>query len=105
MELSIEDVKRIAEATAQEVVDNLHRYGPTYQEPKSVLQGIEASMTEEQTAINWYLRRAQHAEDNEDLETATRYREIAKDESHHWEQLSDRWQNVKGHIKGVITVS
>lgn len=90
MALSEREIAEIAEASANELINNLHRYSLTYQDPKTVAKGLEQSMGEELTAANWYRQRAKQALSKQDKTTADLYEEIAKDEDEHYALFNNR---------------
>jgi len=90
MVMTREEVQEIARATAQAVVDSLHRYPIEYQEPANVRQGLTESMGEELTAAYFYRQRARHAIDHLDATTAALYEHIAGEEDQHWRDFSKR---------------
>jgi rubrerythrin len=97
MVMTRDEVKGIARETAQEVINFLHRYQIAYQEPKTVLEGVQSSMGEELTAADWYRRRAINARlKHNDEETAKVYEDIAADEDDHYASFSKRADAISG---------
>jgi rubrerythrin len=97
MVMSMDEVKGIARETAQEVINLLHRYQIAYQEPKTVLEGVQSSMGEELTAADWYRRRAINARlKHGDEETAKVYEYAANDEDEHYVLFSKRADVISG---------
>jgi rubrerythrin len=94
--LSREEIEEIAQVTAQEVINKLHRYAMTFQMPASVAEGLRESMGEELTAADWYLRRAKNARVvHGDEETAKLYEDIAKDEAQdHYVRFGQRLEEI-----------
>ncbi len=98
MDLSREEINRIAMATAQEVVNKLHRYAITYHSPATVEEGLSESMGEELTAGDWYRRRAAEAREKfGDEATARLYEDIARDElDDHYLRFGKRLEEIRG---------
>ena len=96
MEISREEIAEIAKATAQHVLENLHRYTVEYKEPATIEQGLRDSMIEEKTAEDWYKKRAKHARDLKDEITARKYEHIAGEEHRHWQELNEQRDIVGG---------
>jgi len=92
--LSEREIAQIAQASAQELINNLHRYALTYQDPKTVSQGLSHSMGEELTAANWYRQRARHARMKGDDTTARLYEHIAGEEDEHYRQFNERLDEI-----------
>jgi rubrerythrin len=90
MALSREEVESIAQATAQRVLENLHRYAIGYDVPITIVGGLRESMVEESTAANWYRRRAVDARLKEDIPTAALYEHIASEEDQHYREFHQR---------------
>ncbi len=97
MELSREEVEAIAEATAIYVVGRLHRYTVEYKEPATVRTGLRESMAEEETATDWYRRRAKNARENNDESTAGLYTHIAEEEEAHHREFQRQLQITGQH--------
>jgi rubrerythrin len=89
-----DEVVRIAQTSADELISKLARYALTYKEPVSVPEGLRESMGEELTAANWYRRRAQHARAHGDNKTADLYEHIARDEDGHYISLTQRFDQI-----------
>jgi rubrerythrin len=97
MVMTRDEITEVARATAQEVINQLHSYQIAYQDPKTVLEGLQQSMGEELTAGNWYRRRAINARlKHGDEETAKIYEEIAGDEDSHYVLFSKRADVISG---------
>jgi rubrerythrin len=97
MEMTRDEITEVARASAQEVINMLHRYQLAYQEPKTVLEGIQQAMGEELTAANWYRRRAINARlKHGDEESAKVYEEVAADEDDHYVLFSKRADVLSG---------
>lgn len=94
MALSLDEIDRIAQASANELINNLHRYALTYQDPKTIPQGLNQSMGEELTASNWYRQRAHHALSKGDKKTAELYEHIVKEEDEHYMSLNQRLDQI-----------
>lgn len=94
MALPREEIDRIAQASANELINNLHRYALTYQDPKTIPQGLSHSMAEELTASNWYRKRARHALSVGDKKTAELYEHIAKEEDEHYMSFNQRLDQI-----------
>ena len=90
MELSREEIRDIGIATAQHVLEGLHRYTVDYVPPSSIQQGLRDSMIEERTANDWYHRRAKMAGQLGDKTTADLYIHIAGEEEQHWKEFGSR---------------
>jgi rubrerythrin len=101
MGLSREEVESIAQATAQRVVESLHRYAMSYQIPITIVGGLRDSMVEESTAANWYRRRAVDAKAQGDTATAELYEHIAKEEDQHYQEFQERAKALKDEITPV----
>lgn len=96
MEITAEQVTQLAKISAQMVVDKLHRYALTYQEPATIEQGLMESMGEELTATDWYRRRAKMARDLGDEQTALLYEDILNDEENdHYPRLAKRLEEIR----------
>jgi rubrerythrin len=94
MALSKEDIQKIAETSAQQVLESLHRYTVAYQEPRDVEDGLLNSMVEERTASYWYHQRAEHARRQGDKDTAELYEHVAKEEDEHYEEFRKRTKEL-----------
>jgi rubrerythrin len=90
MALSREEIDQIAKAIAEELTITIRRYSQSYEEPKSVKEGLAQSMGEELTASMWYQLRARKAQDEGDTKTAELYRHIAEEENQHYNEFSRR---------------
>lgn len=91
MPLSEDEIKEIAKASAQTVLEGLHRYAVAYKEPETIEQGLQDSMVEERTAADWYRNRAQNAADYyADAKTIALYQDIAVDEDEHYDRFKKR---------------
>jgi rubrerythrin len=90
VELSREEVVKIAQETAQRVLEGIHRYAVNYKPPESIQEGLSDSMIEERTAADWYRRRAMDARLKEDITTADLYEHIAKEEDQHYQEFQER---------------
>jgi hypothetical protein len=101
MGLSREEVEKIGQETAQRVLEALHRYTITYEEPRSIEQGIRDSMVEESTAANWYRRRAIDARPKHDTVTADLYEHIAKEEDQHYQEFQQRLKALKHEVTSL----
>lgn len=88
MALSREEIIEIARASAQTVLEGLHRYAKEYKEPETVDRGLEDSKIEENTASDWYRKRAKHAAEHGRLKTAALYETIAGQELHHYDEFN-----------------
>jgi rubrerythrin len=100
MPLSKEEIKQIAEASAQAVLESLHRYTVVYKEPETIEQGLQESMIEERTAADWYRKRAKNAADyHVDGETMALYQDIAVDEDEHYTKLNARLQELGKEVE------
>jgi hypothetical protein len=105
MGLSREEIEAIGSSIAQDVLENIHRYTVEYKEPKSIAQGLQDSMVEEKTADDWYMKRAKHAREHGDENTAGLYEHIAGEERNHYEEfriqlVSNVLPHMAGHIAG-----
>ena len=99
MEITRDQIVELAQIQAQIVVNKLHRYAVTYQEPGNVGEGLLESMGEELTAADWYRRRAQHARECGDFETSALYESIATDEEDdHYVRLGKRLEEIQEAI-------
>jgi len=94
MAISREEIGRIAEASANELINNLHRYALTYRNPTTIPQGLNQSMGEELTAANWYRQRARHALSLGDKKTADLYEHIAREEDEHYISFNQRLDQI-----------
>lgn len=101
MGLSREELEKIGQETAQRVLEALHRYTVTYEEPQSIEQGIRESMVEESTAANWYSRRGIDARLKDEVLTADLYEHIAKEEDRHYQELRQRLNALRHEITPV----
>lgn len=90
MELSREEVEKIALESAQKVLEGLHRYAVNYREPKSIGEGLQDSMVEERTAADWYRRRGMDARLKGDETTADLYEHVAREEGQHYQEFKER---------------
>lgn len=96
MALTREEIAEIARASAQAILEELHRYTVEYREPKTVEEGLQDSMIEERTAADWYRKRAKNAADyHVDVETTALYQDIAVDEDEHYDKLNARLQKLR----------
>lgn len=84
MELSSKEIRDIGIATAQHVLEGLHRYTVDYVPPSSVQQALRDSMVEEKTAADWYAKRIKYCQSVGDMEVAKALYEIRKDEEDHY---------------------
>jgi len=96
MGLSREDVEAIGQATAQKVLEQLHRYTVKYEAPITIVGGLEDSMTEESTAAAWYRKRATDARQKKDSTTAEIYEHIAQEEDQHHKEFKERRDIIMG---------
>lgn len=96
MALSREEIAQIAKATAWTVLEGLHRYAVEYKEPETIGQGLQDSMVEESTAIDWYRKRATHAASLKDTKTSALYYHIADEEADHLTKFNKRFEELKG---------
>jgi rubrerythrin len=94
MELSREQIEQIASSTAQNVLENLHRYAVEYKAPATIEQGLRESMIEEKTAVDWYKKRGEHARSQGSETTAGLYLHIAEEEEKHYREFSRQIQIV-----------
>jgi rubrerythrin len=94
MAISRDDIQDIARATAQEVVNKLHRYHVVYQDPETVQQGLTDSIGEELTASFWYRERAKHARRLGDESTALLYEHISGQEDDHHREFNRRLAQI-----------
>lgn len=83
MVASKQETNRIAYDTAE-------RMAKQAAAPADVLSGLAQSMGEELAAGEIYLKRAKHATDKGDCDTARLYQELAAEENRHFEELSAR---------------
>jgi len=90
MELSREEIDEIAQASAQRVLEGIHRYAVDYKEPQTIGEGLRESMVEEKTAADWYRRRGMDARLKSDTKTADLYEHVAKEEDHHHQEFKER---------------
>jgi len=90
MSLSPEEVRQIAQQSAQTVLEGLHRYAKEYKEPETIEQGLRDSMVEESTADDWYSRRAKWARQlpNPRLDLADLWEHVAEEERRHYREFS-----------------
>jgi hypothetical protein len=103
MELSREEVEKIAAATAQSVLENLHQYAVEYKAPATIEQGLRDSMIEEKTAIDWYRKRAKHAHSLKREDIKDLYEHIAEEEEQHYKEFAQELPYLaKG--KGGFTI-
>lgn len=102
MELSRTDIEAIGQATAQTVLEELHRYALRYQEPITIIDGLMDSMTEENTAAAWYRQRAANARQKNDKTTADLYEHIALEEDQHHQEFKDRLAVILGGRHGSL---
>lgn len=102
MGLSREEVEEIARATAQKVLEDLHRYTMSYQLPITIVGGLGDSMVEESTAANWYRRRAVDAKAQGDILTADIYEHIAKEEDQHYQEFKERLNGLRHEVTPAI---
>jgi rubrerythrin len=100
--LSREEIEQIAKSSAQTVLEGLHRYAVDYKEPETIEQGLQDSMIEESTAIDWYRKRAKHASSLQDPKTASVYLHIADDEADHLVDFKARLQGLAKQGSPVI---
>lgn len=100
MGLSRADVEAIGQATAQIVVEQLHRYSVKYQDPITIVEGLQDSMIEESTAAAWYRKRATDAQQKNDPTTAELYEHIAKEEDQHHQEFKARLDIILGVKSG-----
>lgn len=84
MELSSKEIRDIGIATAQHVLEGLHRYTVDYVPPSSVQQALRDSMVEEKTAADWYAKRIKYCQSVGDMEVGKALYEIRKDEEDHY---------------------
>lgn len=94
MTLTREEIAQLAEASALEVINKLHRYPVTYHRPKTIQEGLQESMGEELTASNWYRERAKDARSRGDEKTALLYEDIAGDEDDHYREFNGRLDEI-----------
>jgi len=66
----------------------------TYKDPRDIGTGLSQSALEEDIASNWYMKRAKHARDNGDEETAKLYEHIANEESVHQKEFNQRFDKI-----------
>jgi len=80
--------------------DNYIRDGirATYKNPEDVVAGLAQSMVEEQTAFEWYIRRAITAKEWGDMETYELYMHIADEEDAHKNELAARVAKLRTSI-------
>ena len=103
MALSREEIVEIGKATAQAVLEGLHRYAVDYKEPTTVEEGLQDSMIEERTATDWYRKRAKHAASVHDTKTAGLYFHIAVEEADHYEKFKARLSKLRGELVNEVT--
>lgn len=103
MALSREEIEQLARATAQEVVNTLHRYPRVYQDPENVLNGLSQSMEEEITAEKWYRLRAEHARRQGDELTAELYEHIAGEEDGHYREFLKQTGKILQKERAEVT--
>jgi bacterioferritin (cytochrome b1) len=96
MGLSEIDIKAIASATAEKVLQDLRHYALQYKDPFTVLDGLMDSMTEEDRAVVWYRSRAANARQKQDPTTAELYEHIAKEEEQHHQEFKERLGIILG---------
>jgi hypothetical protein len=84
MELSSKEIRDIGIATAQHVLEGLHRYTVDYVPPSSVQQALRDSMVEEKTAQDWYAKRFKYCQSVGDVEVGKALYGIMKDEEDHY---------------------
>jgi len=101
MPLSREEIEDIARATAQTVLEGLHRYALEYEDPETVEQGLQDSMIEERTAADWYRKRSEHAKGAGAGPVSALYRHIAQEEDNHYEELRSRLEGTDIDISSV----
>lgn len=97
MEISAEELKQIGRVAAQQVLEELHRYTVKYREPQTIEQGLGESMIEERTAASWYRRRGSLARVSGDSITADLYEHIAQEEDQHYDEFSQRIDDLTKH--------
>jgi len=90
MGLPREEVEEIAQASAQKVLEDLHRYAVNYREPQTIGEGLRESMVEESTAADWYRRRGMDARLKGDTKTADLYEHVAREENDHHREFKER---------------
>jgi rubrerythrin len=90
MGLSREDVEAIGQATAIKVLEQLHRYSQKYEDPITIVGGLQDSMIEESTAAAWYRKRAADARKKNDPKNAELYEHIAQEEDQHHQEFKER---------------
>lgn len=91
MELSREDIKRIAEASADKIIKEFHF-------PESIAHGLAQSMGEEFAAVRYYERRSNDAMNQvpPDYMTAMLYIDIAGEEAGHFMEFSKKLRELSG---------
>jgi rubrerythrin len=104
MELSHEDIERIAKKVAEEVAITVGRDSRSYEAPKSVEEGLAQSMGEELTASMFYQLRARDARENGDITTAELYRHIAEEENQHFEEFNRRRNQLLDQSGKVLSI-
>jgi rubrerythrin len=90
MELSREEVVKIARETAQKVLEGIHRYAVNYKPPENIQEGLSDSMVEERTAADWYRRRGMDARLKGDEVIANLYEHVAREEDQHYQEFQER---------------
>jgi rubrerythrin len=107
MELSREQIEQIASSTAQNVLENLHRYAVEYKAPSTIEEGLRDSMIEEKTATDWYMKRAKHARSMGDEATGGLYNHIAEEEEKHYREFARQLPSLdKGkELKTIIPIT
>lgn len=101
MELSREEIEKIAQASAQKVLEGLHRYSVRYKEPQSIGEGLQDSMVEERTAADWYRRRGMDARLKGDEVTADMYEHVAREEGQHYQKFKERGDEFASVLASV----
>lgn len=104
MALSNEEIRLLSDQVADEVIQRIHRYPDSYQDPHTIIDGLRESMSEELTAADWYRRRAADADKKGDSKTASLYRKIADDEENeHYADFNQRLAEIEYNRYEKIT--
>lgn len=85
------EIEDIAKLAAQDTLRHINRYTQEYKEPETEAIGLSESISEENTAADWYRRRASIAS----KKTAEIYEHIAKEEETHASEFSKCLDEVR----------
>lgn len=72
-----------------------HMASLLYPNPVSVVNALQQSMDEEQTAVDWYSRRAIFSRQNGDWSSAELWEHIASEEGTHYNELRQRKEELE----------